>query len=125
VKDARAEEGGAGNGEDPGEDDTTRYAPADGREAASSADADNGAGDGVRGADRDAEFCGGKERDGAGVSAAKPPKGLSLVMRWPMVLMMRQPPAMVPPAIAKWQQMMTNRGPLRRTSAGRRSPRLQ
>src|SRR2546429_6660190 len=29
------------------------------------------------------------------VSAAKPPKGVSLVMRWPMVLMMRQPPAMV------------------------------
>jgi len=28
-------------------------------------------------------------------------------MRWPMVLMMRQPPAMVPPAMAKWQQMMT------------------
>src|SRR6267142_1953921 len=66
MKDARAEEGGAGNGEDPGENDTTRHTPADGGEAASSADADNGAGDGVRGADRDAEFCGGKERDGAG-----------------------------------------------------------
>ena len=34
------------------------------------------------------------------VSAAKPPTGFSLVMRWPMVLTMRQPPNSVPSAIA-------------------------
>src|SRR4051812_1419831 len=33
-------------------------------------------------------------------SAQKPPTGLSLVMRWPMVLTMRQPPNMVPSPIA-------------------------
>src|SRR5216683_1340551 len=43
-------------------------------------------------------------------SAAKPPKGVSLVMRCPMVLMIRQPPAMVPPPMARWQQRMTQRG---------------
>src|SRR5580692_4430987 len=40
-------------------------------------------------------------------SAEKPPNGVSLVMRWPIVLMMRQPPAIVPPPIARWQQTMT------------------
>jgi len=34
------------------------------------------------------------------VSAQKPPTGLSLVIRCPMVLTMRQPPNMVPSAIA-------------------------
>ena len=34
------------------------------------------------------------------VSAAKPPIGFSLVMRWPMVFTMRQPPKSVPNAIA-------------------------
>ncbi len=33
------------------------------------------------------------------VSAQKPPTGFSLVMRWPMVLTMRQPPKAVPAAI--------------------------
>ena len=34
------------------------------------------------------------------VSAAKPPTGRSLVIFWPMVLTMRQPPNIVPSAIA-------------------------
>jgi hypothetical protein len=34
------------------------------------------------------------------VSAQKPPTGLSLVMRWPMVLTMRQPPNSVPRPMA-------------------------
>ncbi len=34
------------------------------------------------------------------VSAQNPPTGLSLVIFWPMVLTMRQPPNMVPSAIA-------------------------
>ena len=34
------------------------------------------------------------------VSAQKPPTGLSLVMRWPIVLTMRQPPNIVPIAMA-------------------------
>ena len=34
------------------------------------------------------------------VSAQKPSTGLSLVIFWPMVLTMRQPPNMVPAAIA-------------------------
>ena len=34
------------------------------------------------------------------VSAQKPPTGLSLVIFWPMVLTMRQPPNMVPSAMA-------------------------
>src|SRR5579859_5325616 len=44
------------------------------------------------------------------VSAANPPNGVSLVMRWPMVLMMRQPPAIVPPAMARQQQTITQSG---------------
>src|SRR5256885_5416593 len=40
-EETRAEEGRAGNGEDPGEDDAPRHAPADGGEAAGSADADD------------------------------------------------------------------------------------
>ena len=35
------------------------------------------------------------------VSAQKPPTGLSLVIFWPMVLTMRQPPNMVPRPIAR------------------------
>ena len=34
------------------------------------------------------------------VSAQNPPTGLSLVMRWPMVLTMRQPPKSVPRPMA-------------------------
>lgn len=44
------------------------------------------------------------------VSAEKPPKGVSLVMRWPIVLTTRQPPAMVPQPIAMWQVIMTQKG---------------
>ena len=36
----------------------------------------------------------------APVSAQKPSTGLSLMIRWPIVLTMRQPPNMVPRAIA-------------------------
>ena len=34
-------------------------------------------------------------------SAQKPPTGLSFVMRWPIVLTMRQPPNIVPRPIAR------------------------
>ena len=37
----------------------------------------------------------------AEVSAANPPNGFSLVILWPMVFTTRQPPAIVPPAIAR------------------------
>src|SRR5260370_40308996 len=45
-----AEEGGAGDGEDPGVDHAARDAPTDGGEAAGRTDGDGGAGDGVQGA---------------------------------------------------------------------------
>src|SRR6267143_2293551 len=51
-----ADEGGAGDGHHPGEDDAASDAPADRSQAAGSANADNGAGDRVRGADRDTEM---------------------------------------------------------------------
>src|SRR5256885_6564975 len=53
--DARADQGGAGDGEDPGHDDAARNAPTNGGEPTRGADADDCAGDGVRGADRNAE----------------------------------------------------------------------
>src|SRR6266700_3304348 len=107
MENSGAEEGGSGNGEDPGEDDAT--------------------GNPQRTAERRREAptptiapvmvcvvltgmpkCAVPTRVRApAASAEKPPKGLSLVMRWPMVLIMRQPPAMVPPPMARWQQMMT------------------
>ena len=43
-------------------------------------------------------------------SAANPPTGLSLVMRWPMVFTMRQPPNMVPMPIARKQLITTQVG---------------
>ena len=55
MEEASTNEGGAGNGEDPCADDAARDSPADSGEAACGADTDNGAGDGVRGADGDAE----------------------------------------------------------------------
>ena len=43
----------------------------------------------------------------AAISAEKPPDGRRCgVMREPMVLTMRQPPAIVPSAMAAWQQRM-------------------
>src|SRR5437867_4195753 len=44
------------------------------------------------------------------VSAAKPPTGLSFVIRWPIVFTMRQPPPSVPAAIAAWQERITHVG---------------
>ena len=58
MEESGTEEGGAGDGEDPGEDDAARYAPADGGEAACCADTYDGARDGVGGADGDAEMGG-------------------------------------------------------------------
>jgi len=46
----------------------------------------------------------------AAVSAHMPPTGCSLVMRMPMVCTMRQPPNIVPIAIAAWQERMTQTG---------------
>ena len=66
LEEGTAEEGGAGNGENPGIHDAARDAPTDGGKPTGSADANDGSRDGVRGADRNAEFCGGKKRDGAG-----------------------------------------------------------
>ena len=43
-------------------------------------------------------------------SAANPPTGLSFVMRWPMVLTMRQPPNIVPTPIARKQLITTHVG---------------
>src|SRR5207249_4069093 len=44
------------------------------------------------------------------VSAQKPPNGVSLVRRWPMVFTMRHPPDMVPSPMAAPQAMMTHVG---------------
>ena len=44
------------------------------------------------------------------VSAAKPPTGCSLVIREPMVCTMRQPPVMVPRAMAAWAESTTHSG---------------
>src|SRR3989338_237922 len=46
----------------------------------------------------------------AAASAQKPPAGLSSVIFIPIVLMIRQPPAMVPRAMARWQIKATHRG---------------
>src|SRR4051812_29685908 len=48
----------------------------------------------------------------AAVSAQKPPTGWSLVMPEPMVLTMRQPPNIVPMAIAKWHTRMIHHATL-------------
>src|SRR5438132_11694182 len=62
---ARGADGGRrGNREDPGPDDLARDAPAHSRQPARRADPDDGTGDGVGGADADAERGGGVDRDG-------------------------------------------------------------
>ena len=43
-------------------------------------------------------------------SAANPPTGFNFVMRWPIVLTMRQPPNIVPIPIARKQLMTTHAG---------------
>src|SRR6266705_3433659 len=65
MENSGAEEGGSGNGEDPGEDDATGNPPAHGGKAAGGADADDGARNGVRGADRDAKVCRSDEGESA------------------------------------------------------------
>src|SRR5579871_832001 len=63
---ASADERGAGNGKHPSPNDAASYAPANGGEATRSADANNRAGNGVGGADGNAEFCVHDEREAAG-----------------------------------------------------------
>ena len=68
-------------------------APAHGGQPPRRADADDRAGDRVRGRDRDAEVRGDEERRRRrAVSAANPPTGCSFVIFEPMVWTMRQPP---------------------------------
>src|SRR5579872_4045973 len=59
-------QGGSGDGEDPGPDDASGDAPADCGKTIDGADAHDGAGDGVRGADGDAGQGGAEQSDGAG-----------------------------------------------------------
>jgi len=61
-------------------------------EAAGSAYADDGAGDGVSSANRDAEDRVDYKCEAAGSFRGESAEGRQLVIRWPMVLMMRQPP---------------------------------
>ena len=46
----------------------------------------------------------------AAASAANPCSGLSLIILWPRVLMMRQPPDAVPSAMAPAQESFTHSG---------------
>src|SRR5579883_3158057 len=64
----------------------------------------------MRGAHGNAENGVGYDGHPARGFCRKPAKRRQLVMRCPMVLMIRQPPAIVPPAIARWQQMITQKG---------------
>src|SRR5258708_9632842 len=66
VEDAGADQGCARNGEHPGPHDAARDAPAYRGESARSAHANNRAGDGVRGAHRNAEVRGAREGERAG-----------------------------------------------------------
>src|SRR5216683_5771696 len=66
AEDAGADQGCAGNGEHPGPHDAARDAPAYRGESARSAHANNRAGDGVRGAHRNAEVRGAREGERAG-----------------------------------------------------------
>src|SRR6266436_9291768 len=56
MENASADKGSARDGEDPGPDDAAGDAPADGGEAARGSDTDDGACDGVGGADRNAKM---------------------------------------------------------------------
>ncbi len=87
------------------------------------ADADDRAGDRVRGRDRDAEAVAAKSVIAPPVSAQKPPTGLSLVIRMPIVRTMRQPPESVPSAIAAWHASTTQSGHVERLARGSRSRR--
>src|ERR1700712_1580035 len=63
VADSR-DEGGTGDGEDPGPDDLTSLAPADGLAAMRGTDAGDGSGYRMRGGNRQAEKGGEENRDG-------------------------------------------------------------
>src|SRR5260221_14453384 len=82
MDDVNQEEGGGGyycrggDGEDPGPDDASGDAPADGREAMQGAYADDGSGDGVSGADGDAGEGGTEEGGGSRAPATETAKGL-------------------------------------------------
>src|SRR5258706_9318429 len=78
LEEGGAEEGGAGDGEDPGVDDAASYAPADGGKAAGRAYANDGAGNGVSGADGDAENGVGHEREPAGGFRGEATQGAEL-----------------------------------------------
>ena len=54
------------------------------------------------------------------VSAQKPPKGWSFVILVPIVFTIRQPPNIVPRAIAAWLIRMTQSGHLERLAGGPR-----
>src|SRR3989338_2237203 len=65
VVEQRAQSGGAGDGQDPGPHDAVRDPPAHRRQAVAGAHADDGAGDGVGGADGDAGLSGAEQRQRA------------------------------------------------------------
>ena len=105
--DARADQGRARDGEDPGDNDATRDAPTNGGKATRGADADNGASDRVRCTDGNAELGVHDEREAAGGLRSESAEGRELGDALAHRLMMRQPPAMVPPPMARWQTMIT------------------
>src|SRR4029077_15064034 len=78
LEEASAEEGGARNREDPGEDDAAPDAPTDSGKAARGSNAYNGAGDGVRGANRNAEDSVHNERGAASGFRGKATEGSEL-----------------------------------------------
>src|SRR5690349_2691588 len=63
--------GGGGDGKDPGPDDTSRDAPADGGETVNSAHADDRASNRVRSANRNSRQRGAKQSDGPGAFCAE------------------------------------------------------
>ena len=72
------EEGGAGNGEDPGEHNAAGDAPANGGEASRRANTHDGAGDRMRRADGNAEFRRAEQRQGPGGLRGKAAEGIEL-----------------------------------------------
>ena len=106
----RGDERRRGDRQDPGPDDPAGDAPAHGRQTPDRSDADDGAGDRVRRADRHAEVRRGEERDRAGGLGGEPADRLSLVIFEPIVWMIRQPPDSVPSAIAACAASTTQNG---------------
>src|SRR5450759_2187955 len=70
--------GGGGDGKYPGPDDASSDTPADSGQAMYGSYADDGAGDGVSGADWDAGQSGAKQSDGSGAFCAETAEGLEL-----------------------------------------------